>query len=55
MDAIAEGGVSGLMGGSMALVGFLVLALAFLKKGAFLLIIPVIWLKNKFAKKTPSA
>jgi hypothetical protein len=53
--AIVEGGLSGLMGGSMASVGFLVLALAFLKKRAFLLIIPVIWLKNKFAKKTPSA
>ncbi len=42
--------------GSVACAGFLVVALLFLKKGAILLIVPAVGLKNKlFPKNTPSA
>jgi uncharacterized membrane-anchored protein len=56
VDAVSEGGLSALMGGGAASAGFLVLAMLFFKKGAFLLIVPAIWLKNKlFGKRSPEA
>jgi len=55
VDTIAAGGLSGLLGGGAAQAGLLVLALAFLKKGGFVLLaLPFFWLKNLFGRKPPT-
>jgi uncharacterized membrane-anchored protein len=57
VDTLAAVGIGGLIAGKVLAgkAGFLVLLLAFAKKGAFLLLVPVIWLKNKLFGKRPSA
>lgn len=48
IDKVAAVGIGGLIAGKvMAKTGLFIVLLAFLKKGAFLLIIPVMWLVNK--------
>ncbi len=48
VDTVAAVGIGGLIAGKVAAkAGLLVVLLAFLKKGAVLLIVPVIWLKNR--------
>ncbi|GHC47551.1 DUF2167 domain-containing protein [Neogemmobacter tilapiae] len=48
VDTVAAVGIGGLIAGKVAAkTGLLLVLLAFLKKGAFLLIIPVMWLFNK--------
>ncbi|OYX25955.1 MAG: hypothetical protein B7Z10_04615, partial [Rhodobacterales bacterium 32-66-7] len=55
VDTVAAGGLSGLLGGGAAQAGLLVLLLAFLKKGGFVLLaLPFIWLKNLFGRKPPT-
>ncbi|MBL4930129.1 DUF2167 domain-containing protein [Tabrizicola sp. KVB23] len=53
-DTVAAVGIGGLIAGKVAAkAGLLVLLLAFLKKGAILVLLPLIWLKNKlFGKKS---
>lgn len=55
VDTVAAGGLSGLLGGGAAQAGLLVLILAFLKKGGFVLLaLPFLWLKNLFTRKPPT-
>ncbi len=53
-DTVAAVGIGGLIAGKVAAkAGLLVVLLAFLKKGAILVLVPLIWLKNKiFGKKS---
>ena len=52
-DTVAAVGIGGLIAGKAAAkAGLLVLLLAFLKKGAVLVLLPLFWLKNKlFGRK----
>ena len=43
VDTVRDGGLSALMGGAAPSAGLLVLALLFLKKGAFLVLFPLAW------------
>ena len=53
-DTVAAVGIGGLIAGKvMAKTGLLVLLLAFLKKGAFLLFVPLFWLKRKIFGSKP--
>jgi len=55
IDTVADGGLSALLGGGVAQAGLLVLLLAFLKKGGFVLLaLPFVWLKNLFGRKPPT-
>jgi uncharacterized membrane-anchored protein len=47
IDAVAEGGLSGLLGGGAAQAGLLLVALTLLKKFGVVLVLPVIWLVNR--------
>lgn len=52
VDEVAAYGIGGLIAAKVAAkVGFLGVALVFLKKFAFLIIIPLIWLKNKLFRR----
>lgn len=52
VDAMAEGGLTSLMGGGTAAsIGIMAVLFAFLKKGGFLLIFPLAWLKSKLFPK----
>jgi uncharacterized membrane-anchored protein len=55
VDAVAEGGLGGLLGAGGAQAGLLVLAIALLKKFGFLLAVPVIWLVNRMRRQGPTA
>jgi uncharacterized membrane-anchored protein len=56
VDTVAAVGIGGLIAGKLAAkAGLLVVLLAFLKKGFILVLMPVIWLVNKFRGKPPSA
>lgn len=51
-DTVAAVGIGGLIAGKAAAkAGLLVVLLAFLKKGAILVLLPLFWLKNKFFGK----
>ena len=53
-DTLAAVGIGGLIAGKVAAkAGLLVLALAFLKKGFVLILLPLIWLKKKLFGKRP--
>lgn len=53
IDKIAAVGIGGLIAGKVvAKTGLIVLLLAFLKKGAFLLVVPVMWVVNRFKAKS---
>jgi uncharacterized membrane-anchored protein len=55
VDMVAAGGLSALLGGGATQAGLLVLLLAFLKKGGFVLLaLPFIWLKKLFTGKPPT-
>lgn len=56
-DTVAAIGIGGLIAGKLAAkAGLLVVLVAFLKKGFVLVLLPLIWLKNKlFGRKTPEA
>ncbi len=47
VDTVAEGGLSGLLGGGAAQVGMMVLALALLKKFGVLVVLPIAWIVKK--------
>lgn len=51
VDAVAEGGLSGLLGGGAAQAGLLLVALTLLKKFGVLIAVPVIWLANRLRGK----
>jgi uncharacterized membrane-anchored protein len=51
VDAVAEGGLSGLLGGGAAQAGLLIVALTLLKKFGVLLALPVIWLVKRVRGK----
>jgi len=52
IDKVAAVGIGGLVAGKvLAKTGFLAIALVFLKKGGFLLLLPLFWLKNLFTKR----
>jgi uncharacterized membrane-anchored protein len=51
VDAVAEGGLSSLLGGGAAQAGLLIVALTLLKKFGFLVILPVVWLVNRIRGK----
>jgi uncharacterized membrane-anchored protein len=51
VDAVAEGGLSGLLGGGAAQAGLLLVALTLLKKFGVLVAVPVIWLVNRLRGK----
>jgi uncharacterized membrane-anchored protein len=55
-DAVAAVGLGGLIAGGILAkkAGLLVLLLALLKKGGFLLLIPLFWLKNLFTGRRNS-
>lgn len=56
MDKVAAVGIGGLIAGKVAAkAGLLAVALAFLKKGFILLLLPLFWLKNMFTRKPTSA
>lgn len=56
VDTVAAVGIGGLIAGKVAAkAGLLVLLLAFLKKGAVLIILPLIWLKNRVFGSKPDA
>jgi uncharacterized membrane-anchored protein len=53
MDTVAAVGIGGLIAGKVAAkTGLLVVLLAFLKKGAVLLILPVLWLGRLFKRRS---
>lgn len=55
-DTVAAVGIGGLIAGTVASKsGFLLLALAFLKKGFILLLVPAIWLKKKLFGAKPES
>ena len=54
VDAVAEGGLSALLGGGAAQAGLIVVALALLKKFGFLLILPAIWLGRMMFGRKPT-
>ena len=52
MDKVAAVGIGGLIAGKvLAKTGLIAVALIFLKKFAFLLLIPLFWLKSRFGRK----
>jgi uncharacterized membrane-anchored protein len=51
VDAVAEGGLSSLLGGGAAQAGLLIVALTLLKKFGVLLVVPVVWLVNRLRGK----
>ncbi len=51
VDTVAEGGLSGLLGGGASQVGLLFVALALLKKFGVLIVVPVVWLFNRLRGK----
>lgn len=52
IDQVAAYGIGGLIAGKvLAKTGFLALALVFLKKFWFVLLLPLYWLKNRFFSK----
>ena len=51
VDTVAEGGLSGLLGGGAGQVGLVVVALALLKKFGVLIALPVAWLVNRLRGK----
>lgn len=55
-DKVAAYGIGGLIAGKvLAKTGMLAVALAFLKKGWIILLLPLLWLKNKvFGRKEPA-
>ena len=55
-DAMAAVGIGGLIAGGVLAkkTGLLVLAVLFLKKGGFLLLLPLVWLKNLFTGRRNS-
>ena len=57
VDTLAAVGIGGLIAGKVlaSKAGLLVLILAFAKKGFVLILLPLIWLKNKLFGKKPSA
>ncbi len=56
VDTVAAVGIGGLIAGKVAAkAGLLILLLAFLKKGAVLVLLPLIWLKNKLFGRKPEA
>ncbi|WP_333817922.1 DUF2167 domain-containing protein [Tabrizicola sp.] len=52
VDALAEGGLSGLLGGGAAQAGLLLVALTLLKKFGVFLVLPVIWLVKRLRGKS---
>lgn len=55
VDAVAEGGLSSLLGGGAAQVGLIAVAIALLKKFGFLLVLPVVWLFGRLRRSGPQA
>ena len=56
VDTVAAVGIGGLIAGKVAAkAGLLILLLAFLKKGFVLVLLPLIWLKNKLFGGKPQA
>ncbi len=55
VDAVAEGGLSALLGGGAGQVGIVIVLLALLKKFGVLIAVPVIWLVNRLRGKRPVA
>jgi uncharacterized membrane-anchored protein len=56
VDTVAAVGIGGLIAGKVAAkAGLLVLALAFLKKGFVLVLLPLFWVFNKLRGKKPTA
>ncbi|MEJ2022478.1 MAG: DUF2167 domain-containing protein, partial [Maritimibacter sp.] len=56
LDKVAAVGIGGLIAGKVvAKTGFLIVLLAFLKKGFVLLLLPLIWLKNLFTGRRTKA
>ncbi len=51
VDTVAEGGLSGLLGGGAGQVGLVLVALALLKKFGVLIVLPVAWLINRLRGK----
>ncbi|RYI17427.1 MAG: DUF2167 domain-containing protein [Acetobacteraceae bacterium] len=52
VDAVAEGGLSGLLGGGAAQAGLVLVALTLLKKFGVVLAVPVIWLVKRLRGKS---
>lgn len=56
VDTVAAIGIGGLIAGKAAAkFGLLAAALIFLKKAWFLLLVPIVWLRNKFRSDPPGA
>ena len=55
LDTVAAVGIGGLIAGKViAKTGLLIMLLVFLKKGAFIILLPLIWLANKIRGKRKS-